>query len=154
MNMDLQKLAYDYVKIIFNKYISDGNYMGFYLLYYGKAIYKVEAFPGAGHNYYAILDGVYRYARETRTDNFQDIFERSLSFTIDSTFYPNDVSLFCNYLVTEINNEISGKSPFSIDVDRVLDHLKKRAEEYELLRNDPSVKREIIRTQEIVTKKR
>ena len=154
MNMGLQNLAYKYVKIVLDKYINSGNHMGFHLLYYGKGNYKVEAFPGAGHNYYAVLDGVYRYAHEYNKGDFQDIFERSLSFTIDHTFYPKDVSLFCNYLIAEIDNEISGKSPFRINVHGVFDHLKKRAEEYELLRDNPLVKGEIRRTQESIIKKR
>ena len=113
------------IDVAINYYLND-NKMAFYMILLGKGKFKVEAFPNAGHNYYEILNSIYKYKELHDDIDVKNIFENSLLLCIK---YLNEISefeLIMNYLFVQLDNEKNNNVPFKIDLLKILNALKFR----------------------------
>ena len=112
------------VESVFDKYFNANNEMGFYLLLLGKGIFKIEAFPDAGHNFHLILESIYKYAKNNSVAKTQHAFEVGLFLCAKKLCIFEDCCTLLNFISTEVRNEDEGTSPFKIDVVPILKDLR------------------------------
>ena len=114
-----------------NAYL-DGNDMAFFCMIIGIGKYDLESFPGAGHNYYIILEAIYKYYKENPDKKVDSMLFHTLMKCIDTMSAPEALSLVCDYIVAQVKNEnqrISrfGKqrvSPFKLDNIQLLKQMR------------------------------
>lgn len=123
-NNDLMNFAMIMVDSTAEKYLDGSNKMAFPCMLMGIGKCRLESFPGAGHNYYVMLEAIYRYYREHPDKNVDKILFNSLMKCIDGMSAIEVLSLICNYIVAQIKNEKQGISPFKLDNIQLLKQLK------------------------------
>lgn len=135
-NNALNQIAYAMVEEQTNNYLN-GDKMGYFLMLNGVMRFKLEARPGAGHNFRIILDQIYEYYKKHPDIQMGDILYEAILQNISLLFDFEKANLNLNYIAEQINNEASGKSPFKIDNMGLLNALKQRCLLEETLKNHP-----------------
>lgn len=136
MSNSLKILSDKLVEKTFQNYLQQNNEMGFYLLLLGKGHFKLESFPGAGHNYYEILNSIYDYYKKNPGINVKEIFEFALNLCINKLCLVEDFPMIMNYIYAQLENEDKEIAPFEINVLMMLNNLKSRINSYQKLKDD------------------
>ena len=106
------------------QYLDGSNDMMFLCMLMGIGKYRLESFPGAGHNYYVILEAIYKYYRENPDKHVDKILLNSLMKCIEGMSAIKPLSLICNYIVAQVKNEKQGISPFKLDNIQLLKQMR------------------------------
>lgn len=99
---------------------NENNKMGLYCALLGIGQFKLEVIPGAGHNYYSILDAIYRRYKihpEEKIDVF--LHETFLKFA-QSVSSLEGCAKYINIISAQLENQKNNISPFEIEVKDVL----------------------------------
>ena len=110
----------------------DGNDMAFFCMINGIGQYGLESFPGAGHNYYVILEAIYKYYNANPDKKVDSMLFNTLMKCINAGPSTKALSLICDYIVAQVKNEnqrISrfGRqrvSPFKLDNIQLLKQMR------------------------------
>lgn len=138
--IDNLKLVSDkFVEKTFENYIKQNNQMGFYLLLLGKGNFKLESFPGAGHNYHKILGSIYDYYKNNPEVDVKKIFEQALNLCINKLCLIEDFTIIMNYIYAQLDNEDKKIAPFEINALKMLNNLKFRINSYPKLKDDENL---------------
>ena len=108
----------------FNGYIKNNDKFGLCGLLLGNGHWKAESFPGAGHNYLEVLNSIYRYSINNPEVNVANILEEILNFVAMYFGSLEEFLMIMNYVYLQLDNEKNNKSPFKINVIRILNALK------------------------------
>ena len=113
------------MKIVNKKYV-EGNYMAYLPILSGIAQYKIESRPGAGHNYYAVVDAIHNcYARKTES-GFDAGFKDGIRALIRvSTAKVGSLDMLLNIVFYQLDKEKNGTAEFNIDIDETMDSINK-----------------------------
>lgn len=122
-NNDMMNFAMLMVDSATKNYLN-GEPIEFLLVLTGIGKYGLESFPGAGHNYYMILEAIYKYYKEHPEKKVDKILFNSLMKFISAMSSTKALSLICNYIVAQIKNEEQGISPFKLDNIQLLKQLR------------------------------
>ena len=106
------------------KYLDGITEMAFFLVITGIGKYRLESYPGAGHNFYIVLEAIYKYYRENPGKNVDKILFNTFMLYINAMSALNALSLICNYIVAQVKNEKQGISPFKLDNIQLLKQMK------------------------------
>ena len=112
--------------LTFDIYIKEKNKMGLYGFLLGKGDFKAESFPDAGHNYIEVLNAIYRYDVNNPDINVANMLEETLNLIASHMISVDNFLMLMNYLYLQLDNEKNNKSPFKINVLRILNTLKTR----------------------------
>ena len=105
-------------------YLYGSSKMAFFCMLMGIGKYRLESFPGAGHNYYVMLEAIYKYYRENPDKHVDKILFNTLMRCIETMSSTRALSLICNYIVAQAKNEKQGISPFKLDNIQLLKQMK------------------------------
>lgn len=123
-----KKILNDFVDKIINKafdsYFARGSVMGISMALLGKGILKAESYPDAGHDYYAVLDSIYKYQRNNPGVDVKGIFENSLILAVTKFNSVEDFTMVINYIFTQLDNEKKNLTPFKVEMKKVLEAFK------------------------------
>ena len=150
---DLRKIADIMVETATTKYNDGTNYMSFILMLTGLGKYKLESYPGAGHNYNEItilvqtegsnfneiLNAIYRYYKMHPDSNIDKIFYERLARDIKTISNIQNLTLDANYILAQLKNEKENIAPFKMDNLSLLKLIKQTVLNKEKLINDPIV---------------
>ena len=107
------------VNIINKKYVA-GNRMAYLALLSGVGSYRIESYPGAGHNYQAVVDAIHNcYARDNKSkidagyrDGIYAMINVASNFRVLQTLM--------NILFYQLKKEKEGKAQFKMDIKEVM----------------------------------
>lgn len=107
------------VNIINKKYVA-GNRMAYLALLSGVGSYRIESYPGAGHNYQAVVDAIHNcYARDNESkidagyrDGIYAMINVASNFRVLQTLM--------NILFYQLKKEKEGKAQFKMDIKEVM----------------------------------
>ncbi len=116
----------------------NGKKMSFILMLNGVQKYNLEAFPGAGHNYRILLEQIYEYSKANPNVPMKDILYNSLLRNIQLIVDWNDLNLFTNYVLEQLDNEKSNKSPFALDNQSLLNEINSISLIRDKIKNAPN----------------
>ena len=116
----LARIADAMVEETVKMYVSGENKMAFMVMLMGSRSFKLEAFPGAGHNYYAILEAIYRYHKAHPEAGIDQIFYDRLSRYCELAGDPESASDQVNYIAAQLENEKKHTAPFTLDARSLL----------------------------------
>ena len=100
--------------------------MTFLCLILGDGQFKLEAYPGAGHNYYVVLEAIYEYYKKHPFKQVDKMLFDTLIKSISISKTPQAVAKNCDYIAAQIENEKKGISPFKLDNIELLKQMKAR----------------------------
>lgn len=106
------------------QYLDGSNKMAFPCMIMGIGKCRLESFPGAGHNYYVMLEAIYKYYKENPDKHVDKILLNSLMKSIEGMSAIKPLSLICNYIVAQVKNEKQGISPFKLDNIQLLKQMR------------------------------
>ena len=106
------------------EYLDGITEMAFFLVITGIGKYRVESYPGAGHNYYVVLEAIYKYYKENPHKKVDKILFNTLMNYIKWMSSTRALSLICNYIVAQVKNEKQGISPFKLDNIQLLKQMR------------------------------
>lgn len=140
MKEDFEKLADVRIEKVMELYNEQKNDMVLYLALSGASFWKLEITPGAGHNYYYIIEAIYRYHKKNPGDKIDEYYYNTIKKMANSSFNIYAVTQFLNILMAELDYEKQKVSPFQINALEILKIFKER------LRTEPKLyeKSEII----------
>ena len=108
------------VNIINKKYIA-GNRMAYLALLSGVGSCRIESYPGAGHNYQAVVDAIHNcYARDN-TSGIDTGYRDGLYAMINVAGSFPALQTLMNILFYQLKKEKEGKAQFKIDIQEVID---------------------------------
>jgi|UniRef100_UPI003FED9B88 hypothetical protein len=108
------------VNIINKKYIA-GNRMAYLALLSGVGSCRIESYPGAGHNYQAVVDAIHNcYARDN-TSGIDTGYRDGLYAMIHVAGSFPALQTLMNILFYQLKKEKEGKAQFKIDIQEVID---------------------------------
>lgn len=131
-NRDMIDFAMLMVDSATQKYLDGRNKMAFVNMLIGIGKYRLESFPGAGHNYYVILEAIYEYYREHPDKHVDEILFSTLMGYINAMSSAKALPLICNYIVAQVKNEnqrisrfrSQRVSPFKLDNVQLLKQMR------------------------------
>jgi hypothetical protein len=100
-------------------YSTPGAYVNILL---GIGMSKVESRPGAGHNYQAVMDAIYRLY--TIDDTVKEAFCEGLECIIKNCKEYRTASLICDYICYHVKKVNEGIAPFSIQHGTLMEKLE------------------------------
>lgn len=106
------------------KYLDGSNKMAFPCMIMGIGKCRLESFPGAGHNYYVMLEAIYKHYEENPDEHVDKILFYALMKCINGMSAIEPLSLICNYIVAQVKNEKQGISPFKLDNIQLLKQMR------------------------------
>ena len=107
------------VNIINKKYIA-GNRMAYLALLSGVGCCRIESYPGAGHNYQAVVDAIHNcYARDN-TSGIDTGYRDGLYAMINVAGSFPALQTLMNILFYQLKKEKEGKAQFKIDIQEVM----------------------------------
>ena len=107
------------------KYLDGSNdVIPFLLMLAGIGKFELESFPGAGHNYYVVLEAIYKYYKENPHKKADKILFNTLMKFINAMSSTKALSLICNYIIAQVKNEKQGISPFKLDNIQLLKQMR------------------------------
>ena len=129
---DLMDFAMLMVDSTTRKYLDGSNKMAFVTMLIGIGKYRLESFPGAGHNYYVLLEAIYEYYRENPDKHVDEILFSTLMGYINAMSAAKALPLICNYIVAQVKNEnqrisrfrSQRVSPFKLDNIQLLKQMR------------------------------
>ncbi|MBO4898206.1 MAG: hypothetical protein J5590_07915 [Clostridia bacterium] len=105
---------------------------GFGMVMCGIGPWKVESFPGAGHNYYAIIRAIYRYYAKDKT--IGSMTYDGLEWMCSTGAFMIEVDeLLIKFIVAFLDAQKNNKAPFEIDAVSLLTKLKDRMTKYSVV---------------------
>ncbi len=119
---DFISYATGMVNVTNKKYI-EGNHMAYVVLLSGLGTFCVEAYPGAGHNYQAVVEGIHQYYRmypevkERYQEGIYKLIRMSLNF--------KGFSQIVDIILYELKLEQEEKASFQIDIEPIWKEAKK-----------------------------
>lgn len=132
----LTQYADQLTEVVFDFYTNKDNEMALHSLLLGKGNYLLETFPNAGHNYYEVLNAIYRYSKQHTKIKIANIMEDAFVLCALHIVSLDDFSMLMNYIFTHLKNEKIGKAPFKINFLPVLKAINHRIFACEKLIND------------------
>ena len=131
-NRDMIDFAMLMVDSATQKYLDGSNKMAFPFMLMGIGKCRLESFPGAGHNYYVMLEAIYEYYRENPDKHVDKILFNSLMKCIEGMSSIEPLSLICNCIVAQVKNEnqrisrfrSQRVSPFKLDNVQLLKQMR------------------------------
>ena len=136
MKSDFEKMADVRIEKVMELYIEENNYMALFVALRGDGFWKLELTPGAGHNYYYIMEAIYRYHNAKPEDKIDKYYEETLMRLSRLCSSEKSVSVFLSIVVAELDYKKQGISPFEINMIEVLNLCR------EQLRTDPKLYKE------------
>lgn len=107
------------VNIINKKYVA-GNRMAYLALLSGVGSCRIESYPGAGHNYQAVVDAIHNcYARDN-TSGIDTGYRDGLYAMIKVAGSFSALQTLMNILFYQLKKEKEGKAQFKIDIQEVM----------------------------------
>ncbi|MBE7043379.1 MAG: hypothetical protein E7399_07815 [Ruminococcaceae bacterium] len=134
--MTNKERAYQYIEMLVNTKDDGKKEMGFLLLFYGHVPYKIESFPGAGHDYYSILDAMYEYKNNNPLINIDEIFKHTIDLMIETMIDEYSLKRCYNYLIANLSKEKAGKSNIKINIKYYLIKIKNQLKKENLTSKD------------------
>ncbi len=95
----------------------------------GVGPFKLESFPGAGHNYYEVLKSFYRLHLKNPNLECDKCVFKGLKSCILMSGTPKAFTMCANYIVAQVEFEKNGISPFKLDCIELLSYLRKSLDE-------------------------
>ena len=120
----LSSIADEIVKTAVKRYEGSGAF-SFALTIMGSGKFKLESFPGAGHNFYVILEAIYKYYNYDK--RISNMLSESLEYLCD--FGPFKIEgdyLLLNFINLILNKQKLNEAPFNIDCIILLEKFKIR----------------------------
>ena len=115
-----EKMADIRIEKVMEFYKNENNDMVLYLALMGDSFWKLEVTPGAGHNYYYIIEAIYRYYLKNPEDRIDEYFSNTIKHMAKHSFSLRDITNFLNIVIAELDNEKQKISPFKINVVEIL----------------------------------
>lgn len=111
----MEQMADKRIETAMEMYISKHNTFAFDFALCGVGPYKLESFPGTGHNYYYILEAIYRYYNKNPKSGIDNLLYRALWEPLysGSVILPGIIS-------AQNKNQINGISPFKLNLESLL----------------------------------
>lgn len=108
------------VNIIHKKYVA-GNKMAYIALLSGVGDCRIESYPGAGHNYQAVVDAIHNcYARDNTT-GIDAGYRDGLYTMINVAGSSHALQTLKDILLYQLKKEKEGKAQFEIDSQEIMD---------------------------------
>ena len=126
MKDDYEKLADLRVEKVMELYKNDNNMMALFVALKGGSFWKLELTPGAGHNYYYIIEAIYRYHKKYPNDKIDDYYTETIKKLALYSFSIEEVSDFFNIVMAELDYKKQNISPFEINMREILDLFQNR----------------------------
>lgn len=123
-------------KIAFNSYLERNSTMGLYCLLFGRGNYKVEAFPGAGHNDSVVFQSITNYAIMHPEVNVEYAMNEAMNLAARTFCKAERFILIINYVDLYLDGKKKQSVPFTLDLPQILTTLKERIANYDKLRDD------------------
>lgn len=103
---------------------NEGNDMGLCCTFLGFGQLKLEIKPETGHNYYLIVDAIYRYYEKNPLSKIDKYYDETLLKIAKHAVSLNSLSILINIVSYQLENQKDKISPFEIDVVPILKELK------------------------------
>lgn len=149
---NLRKMSDSFAERVFDLHINQDNQMSIYMFLLGKGIYKVESFPGAGHNYGIVLESIYDYYKRHPNVDVAEILKKSLSVCAKHLTTPEEFVLIMNYIFKQLENQKNNDAPFIVDVLEVLNVLRTRINSYDKIKNNDLFVEQINKSEQYLEK--
>lgn len=120
MKEDYEKLADVRIKKAMELYKTENNQMALDTALVGDGFWKLEITPDAGHNYYYIMEAIYRYHKINPNDEIDKYYYNTLETMAGYCTSTKRVSSFLNILMAELDYEKQKISPFEINIVEIL----------------------------------
>lgn len=118
--LDISKNAEYTVELVNNDYI-EGKKMAYLPLLAGIATCKIESRPGAGHNYYEVVDAIHRCFAKNPTGGYDAGYKESIFDLIRvSSSKVASLELLLNIIFYQLKKEKNGTAEFTIDMNEYL----------------------------------
>ncbi len=114
--------AYKLVAISHKMYM-DGNSMAYFVLLNGLGHSIVEGQPGAGHNYYIVVDAIHSYKKNNSNMNVKDGYVEGIKTSISLAGNVDRIACIFNYLNYEAELKKNGINVIEIDIAYLLEQL-------------------------------
>lgn len=112
---ELVDYAEGLVNIINEKY-NTGATIAYLILLTGDGNYKVESYPGAGHNYQAVVDAIHNCYKNNPNNNVEKGYYDGIMTLIRVTKNIRNLQLLLNVLSYELQKERDGKAYFQLSM--------------------------------------
>ena len=118
--LDTSKYAEKMVELI-NKDYKEGKKIAYLPLLAGIATCKIESRPGAGHNYYEVVDAIHRCYAKNPEEGYDAGFKEGIHALIRvSSAKVGSLSMLLKIVFYQLKKEQNGTAQFSIDMDEYL----------------------------------
>ena len=152
-NLDLLKNLSDaQTNRAFELHINQNNSMSIYMLLFGKGPFRIEAFPGAGHNNYVVLESIYNFAKKNKNIDVVQVFEYGLMTSIRFLHTPEEFMLIMGYIIHQLENQKNRKAPFEMNVAKLLSALKERILSYDKIKSNEVFMEQIRQSEQYLEK--
>lgn len=132
----LQNFSDALTKIAFISYLERNSIMGLYCLLLGRGNYKVEAFPGAGHDWDAVFRSITNYAIMHPEVNAEYVMNEAMNLAAHSLCEAEYFTLIMNYVDLYLDEKKKQSVSFTLDLPRILTTLKESIANYNKLCDD------------------
>ena len=120
------------VRIIHKKYMTGekGCNVAYLPMLSGIGPCKVEMRPGAGHNYYAVVDAIHNCYKKDPDGGYDRGFADGIeALTRVSSAKVGSLDLLLNIIFYQVKKEKEGTAEFEVDIDEIMARVNKLIED-------------------------
>jgi len=122
---DVNKNAEHTVELINKSYI-EGKKIAYLPLLAGIATCKIESRPGAGHNYYAVVDAIHKCYAQNPNGGYDAGYKEGIRALIRvSSSKVGSLDLLLNIIFYQLDKEKNGTAQFNINIDETMELINK-----------------------------
>ena len=120
----LNKMADQRVQYAMDDYKKENNKMGLYAALYGFGRYKLEIKPESGHNYYLIMEAIFRYYKNNPNSDIDKLYYNTLLLLANTCSNIETVSMFIRTISVQLDYQKRKICPFNVNINVLLKTFK------------------------------
>ena len=104
-----------------NNIYKGGNYMAYLPILSGLGVFKMESRPGAGHDFYEVVDAIHNCYRKNPQGGYDKGYVEGIHALIRvSSSKVGSLEMLLSILFYQLDKEKDGTAAFKIDIDEIM----------------------------------